>query len=51
MVIERTTDSRDAAEDIVEILSTNMDLLIEIKDAMDSAPQAAVKKSLYGHMN
>ena len=35
----------------MEILQGNMDLLIDIKDAMDSAPESAVKKSIYDHMS
>lgn len=36
----------DAGTDIVDIALNNIDLLIEIKDALDSAPQSALNFSL-----
>lgn len=48
---EASKDSQSAALDIVDICFTNVDLLIEMKDAMDSAPEAAIKKCMYGHMH
>ena len=36
----------DAGTDIVDIALHNIDLLIEIKEALDSAPESAIKFSL-----
>jgi hypothetical protein len=43
--------SGQAAADIIDIVQTNIDLLIEIKDALDSAPENAVKKCVYSHIS
>jgi hypothetical protein len=45
-IIETTCDTIDVCSDIVGIAMDNIDLLIEVKDAMDSAPQSALKVSL-----
>ena len=42
--------SQEAAHDILDIVQTNIDLLIDIKDALDTAPENAVKKCVHGHI-
>lgn len=39
--------SLDCARDIIEIVQNNIDLLIEIKDALDSAPQSATNNAMH----
>ena len=50
-MVEDVSASQEAAADIVDIIQSNVDLLIDIKDALDSAPEHAVKKCVYSHIS